>query len=218
MAEADTNTLLAAIGAGAAILGSIVSSATIYYIEKKRFENETRRLLRDERKILYTNLSHELSNFQKNHLRKGLYNYGENDDADVAYAYGAYLHDACSALKTIKDNFATEIELTQNLEIGKILQETYHFLQGFENDWLRFISAPPDDDEEFGNSYYVPMSYPDLRQITYSDIDEIEDKLGEIIRLMRAELVPFQDEKNKDKEYRRIYWWEKAKAKRWWRF
>lgn len=218
MAEADTNTLFAAIGAGAAILGSIVSSATIYYIEKKRLENETRRLLRDERKTLYTNLSRELSDFKNNHLRRGLHNFSETDDADHGYLYGAYVNDVSSALKTIKDNFAAEIELTQNLEIGKILQETSHFLQGFASDWSLFVSSPPDDDEEFGNSYYVPMTYSDLRQITYSDIDEIEDKLGEIIRLMRAELVPFQDKKSKDKEYRRIYWWEKARAKSWWQF
>lgn len=208
MADADTNALLAAIGAGSAILGSIVSSATYYYIEKKRSENETRRLLRDERKTLYTNLFHELSNFKKSYLLKYLFqNFSDPVDVELCEEYGVHLGKASSALRTITDNFATEIELTQNLEIGKLLRETSRFLEGFDSQY-RYFRYPDPDAEEVEN--FIPI------QITSSDIEKIEDKLGEIVRLMRAELVPFQEEKKK--EYQREYWWEKARAKSWWQF
>jgi hypothetical protein len=207
MADANTNALLAAIGAGSAILGSLVSSATYYYIEKKKSEDETRRHLRDERKTVYTNLFHELSNFQKRYLQTGFSNFSNPVDVELCEEYGAHLGKASLALRTITDNFATEIELTQNLEIGKLLRETSRFIEDFHIQYQYWRWPDPDAGE---------VENPIPTQITNSDIEEIEDKLGEIIRLMRAELVPFQEEKKKESQ--REYWWEMARAKNRWQF
>ena len=209
MADADTNIALlaSAIGAGSAIIASFVTSVTYYYIEKKKSENETRMHLRDERKTLYANLFNELSNFQKDYLQRSFPNWIDPFDIELCEEYEVQLNKTCLALRTIMDNFATKIELTQNLEIGKMLRETYRFLYGFMTEYEFFRWSNPDVDE---------VENPIPKLITSSDVKRIEDELGEIIRLMRAELIPFQEEKKKESQ--REYWWEMAKAKHWWRF
>ena len=181
----------AAIGAGSAIIASIVSSLTYYYIEKRRAENETRKLLRKDRKTHYANLYHELSEFHRNYLSHFSSLSAPSDE------YRNWLYETNFALSAISDKFATEIELTGNLEIGKLLRETYRLFNNFYVSFDLYINPPED---------YIPLeSDPDI--ITNSDIYEIEDKLGEIIRLMRVELMPLQEEKNKSTQ--REYWWEK---------
>ncbi|MGD0951278.1 MAG: hypothetical protein ABR985_02610 [Methanotrichaceae archaeon] len=137
-----------------------------------------------------------MSDFQKNHLQEFhfLNRSGPVDE------YGNWLFETGSALGAITDKFAAEIELTGKLKIGKLLRETYRFLNDFSVSYQNYIS-PPEDEE--GNIY--PQTEPIY--ITNSEIYKLEDKLGEIIRLMRSELMPLKEEKRKGSH--REYWWEK---------
>jgi len=180
--------ITAAIGASAAIIGAVVSSITYYFIEKQKFKNETKKLLRDERKRIYTDLFLEIDAFKKNHLDR--FSSPDNDASDL---YGNWLWEADQALINLNERFLTELQLNGNLEIGKILRESYRYLNDFTASWSAYRSENAGDEG-------APQ------KITDQNIKFIKDELGRIIRMMRAELIPLTETRRD--ESKREFWWE----------
>jgi hypothetical protein len=164
-----------------------------YYVNKKieriRSEDETRKHLRDERKELYRRLFREISIFKGKYL-------DTFDDIDPNDSnrnqYRTWINDANLALWEMSEKFAPEIELIGNLEIGKMLRESFRILSGYSKsyDFYRLRE---------GNDEYAPL------EITKDGVKKVQDQLGGIIRMMRAELVPINETRSEvDKEF----WWE----------
>ena len=192
--NASTNPTLmttAIIGAGAALIGAAVSSYTYYFIEKRKFENETKKLLRDERKRIYSDLFLEIDEFKKTYLDR--FSCPENDPSDP---YGNWLSEADQALWNLNEKwFLIQLQLNGNLEIGKILRETYRYSMILL--LLGVLSGQETPAMEAS------------QKITNQNITFIKDKLGRTIRLMRAELIPLTETRRDESE--REFWWEEVK-------
>ncbi len=228
--------LAAAIGAGSAIIASIVSNLTSYYNEKRKAEQELRQKLRGERIELYKKLFRKLYSLEIKREYKFFiaptliaYDEGGKPSSRIDYLNDKELlqldERMChlrAEIDSIVKEFGCELEMIGDLKIPFLLGELFylsHTIKFSKKDLSPTDIQDYDEDTPFSIIKGTgPLEFddePDVRAIKMANV------FNQLKELTRSELVPIEitrSELSTRAETDEFDGLTELKEKKWWQF